>query len=1052
MRKTITPAPWRAGALTRVWRYAVAATFALTLTPAMLLAQSGSIAGVVVGTGGQPVAAANIIVPGGSQRATTDSSGRFTLTGLSGNEVSIEVRRLGYRVDRRQVRVGTTNLQIPLVEVSVALDAVVVTGTAGGQARREIGNAITRVDAAAATELGTVSSVQQLLNARAPGVFVNPSSGVVGGGSRMRIRGASSLSLTNEPLVYVDGIRVNSAPATGPVNQGFATAAGQSGGISRINDINPDDIESIEVIKGPAAATLYGTEASGGVVQIITKKGSTGRSRWNFNARLGSNFIQDVEGLFPTNYAAIPRPGGPATARDTISANIVQTERARGRELFRTGRVGEYDLSTSGGSDLFRYYAGGGYENTTGVDPANGVERKTGRLNLSLTPSNTLNFGFNVSYTNGFITLPCEAGCGGITLTSFLANPANDTLLTNGQPNPARGFNSGLPEAYSAYYEFYQKVDRFTGGFQATQQVASWLSHRANIGVDRTREENSELGRRIADSTYIRLLGISGLGYRTMTFRGVDALTLDYSAAATRDLTASIRSTTTFGAQHFRNYYEIACASGAQFPAVGVTTVSATTTAIPGVSPTCQDEEEDATLGFYLQQQMGFQNRLFLVGALRADDNSAFGRNFNRVYYPKFSASWVLSEEPFFAGMPVLEALKLRAAYGESGKQPITFSALQTYTSATGPTGNPTVTPLSLGNPDLGPERSKELELGFDAGAWGDRVSGEFTWYTKHTVGAILDRQISPSIGVPGTQPFNAGSVKNWGTEISLRVRPIDAERFQWESAVSLATNGSRVEDLGTLESILQLRRDAACGAGATAATCPVDDFVLASVGSFAPRHQVGYPIGSYFNKRITNAEFNAGTGTINAATLRCDDGKGGEVLCSSAPFVYLGRSIPTREGSFSNSLTFLSNFRAFALVDFKGGHVRVNGSDRFRCVVQNRCRERWYPQEFDAKRVACVTAGTDNLPDCYVQKADFSKLREVSLSYTLPPSVARMGRFNRATLTVAGRNLHTWTNYGGIDPEASFLGGQRGGNFSVFDQLLTPTPAQWIFGLNLDW
>jgi outer membrane receptor protein involved in Fe transport len=150
------------------------------------------------------------------------------------------------------------------------------------------------------------------------------------------------------------------------------------------------------------------------------------------------------------------------------------------------------------------------------------------------------------------------------------------------------------------------------------------------------------------------------------------------------------------------------------------------------------------------------------------------------------------------------------------------------------------VTPLSIGNPDLGPERSKELEAGFEAGAWNDRVSFDFTYYRKHTVDAILDRQIAPSIGIPGTQPFNAGSVKNWGTESMLRIRPIDADKFQWETSLGFSTNDSRVEDLGTPEAVLQLRRDAACGAGATAATCPVDDFVLASSGSFAPRHQVG--------------------------------------------------------------------------------------------------------------------------------------------------------------------------------------------------------------------
>jgi TonB-dependent SusC/RagA subfamily outer membrane receptor len=293
MRKVHWPSRPRAGILPRALTCVTVFALALFTTPATVHAQTGTVAGVVIGTGGQPVAGANVLVTGGTQRAMTDSVGRFTLSGLSGDEVSLEVRRLGFQVARRQVRVGATNLQIPLVEASVALDAVVVTGTAGAQARREIGNSITRVDASAATELGTVGNVQQLLTARAPGVYVNPSSGVVGGGSRMRVRGASSLSLSNEPLVYVDGVRINSQPATGPINQAFGTVAGQSGGISRINDINPDDIESIEVIKGPAAATLYGTEASNGVIQIITKKGAAGRSGWNFTRGKGADYIPD---------------------------------------------------------------------------------------------------------------------------------------------------------------------------------------------------------------------------------------------------------------------------------------------------------------------------------------------------------------------------------------------------------------------------------------------------------------------------------------------------------------------------------------------------------------------------------------------------------------------------------------------------------------------------------------------------------------------------------------------------------------------------------------
>jgi TonB-linked SusC/RagA family outer membrane protein len=1006
-------------------------------------AQGNSISGTVVSASTlQPIPAAQVLVAGTTIGTTSDASGRFRLGGLSGSSVTLEVRRIGFRPVRQAVNVGVTAARITMTEQSVALDEVVITGTPGGQAKRELGNAVSTINAGDVSERGSVNSIHQLLNARAPGVFINPSSGNVGTGSRIRIRGAASLSLSNEPLVYVDGVRINSQSATGPVNQGFS---GNS--VSRLNDINPDDIESIEVIKGPAAATLYGTEASGGVIQIITKKGVSGKPRWSASTRQGMSYVNNLDEIWPVNYNSVPRRGVPG-ARDTISIDIVQAEEAKGRDLFQHGRIGEYDLSTTGGSELFRYFAAGGLEDSHGVDEVNKVKRRTGRLNLSLTPSQTLNFGFNVGYTNGYVSVPCEAGCGGIVLTSFLANPANDTTLTDGTPNPLRGFHSGLPEAYGAFYEFYQDVNRFTAGFQANQQPTSWFKHRATIGTDRTAEENSELGRRIENLLYRSVLGTSGLGYRSMTFRTINNYTADYSGSALFNLNPDILSTTSFGAQYYRNYYEISCAYGEQFPAVGVTNVSSTTTA----RATCHDIEEDATLGFFAQEQVGFRNRLFLVAALRADDNSAFGRNFDRVYYPKFSASYVISEEPFFP-VRFVDQLKLRAAYGESGKQPTTFSALQTYTSATGPTGGPTVTPLSIGNPDLGPERSKEIELGFDAGAWNDRVGLEFTYYNKKTVDAILDRQIAPSVGIPGTQPFNAGAVKNWGTELMLRIRPVVTSRIEWETTLSHATNDSEVQDLGTPESVLELRRQATCSGyipgTSNPSTCPVADFVNASSAPLSPRHQVGYPIGSIFHKRIVSAALNAAGNPID---VMCDDGKGGSVACANAPFVFLGRTIPKTEGAWGNTITLFNSLRFYGLIDFKRGHFKANGSDRFRCVVLDRCRERWYPAEFDPKRIASVRAGTDALPDSYINEASFTRFREISASYTLPSQFSKIGRFSRATLTVAGRNLHTWTDYPGLDPEASFLGGIRGGNFSVFEQTTLPPLTQWVFGVNLDW
>jgi TonB-dependent SusC/RagA subfamily outer membrane receptor len=984
-------------------------------------AQAGVVGGIVVSTGGAPISAAQVRVDGTERVVVTDAGGRFRIAGLTGDAVTLDVRRIGYRPARVRSRLGETNLRITLAEQSVSLAEVVVTGTAGGQQRREIGNAVSTVNAAEVTEIARIDNVQSLLTGRVPGVFVNSAGGNPGGGARIRIRGASSMFLTNEPLIYVDGVRINSQFNSGPLNQAFGSAA-----ISRINDINPDDIQSIEVIKGPAAATLYGTEASNGVIQIITKKGSIGAPSWNMGFRTGSNYLPgSMIDKWPINYATFNRGGG---VIDTLS--IDARELIRRENVFKRGPIREFDISATGGASLFTYFANLGLEDTQGIEPTSNVERYSGRVNVNITPSEVFNIGVNVGYVNGYIQLPCEGGCGGRTLATMWANPANAVPLAGGAPNPRKGFHTGLPHMYDELSQYWQDVNRFTGGLQLNHSPFSWLRHRLSAGTDRTTEADNFLAVRTEDSLSRVIFGTGAQGSRAITNRQVNYYTLDYSASAVWDPTQSIRSTTSLGAQYYRNSLVWQSASGSIFPTVGLTALSATTTS----RVMSGDKEEDATLGFFVQEQVGFRDRLFLTAAVRADDNSAFGQNFDRVYYPKFSASWVVSEEPFW-GFGFVDALKLRAAYGEAGKQPITFSALQTYGASTGPGDVATVTPLFLGNADLGPERSKEVELGFDLGALGDRIGAEVTWYRKRTVDAILDRRIAPSLGLPGTQPFNAGSVKNWGTELLLRGTPLQWSPVRVDLSLSIATNDSRIESLGE-------------GMG---------DFV--SFGTFL-QHRVGYPIGSYFDQRMISTVI-LPNGQHDRANTLCDNGAGGTMPCAGAdliyntaddaPAVFLGRTLPKREGAFSTTITLWDRLRVYGLLDFKSGFHKLDGNIRARCTAFSRCLENWYPTQGDPLTVAGIQSG-GQLVSYYINKSDFTRLRELSLSYTLPGIHAGPARFERAVITLAGRNLRLWTDYTGLDPEAFFMGGARGGNFGQWEQNAAPQLAQWVLGVNLGW
>src|SRR3989441_6524 len=866
-----------------------------SLLPAVVSGQLGPVAGTVTSrASGAPVADVQVTVAGTTLRALTDASGRFRFSDVPGTMVVLQARRIGFRAAEDTIRVGNENVRIAVEEKVLELSQVVVTGTPTATARRELGIAVSRIDAATVTQTAPINDVQSLLNGRAAGVLIQPATGAVGSGSRIRIRGASSFSIGNQPLLYVDGVRVDADFATGPTNQAFGSSS-----ISRFNDFNPDDIESVEIVKGPAATTLYGTEASNGVIQVITKRGTPGPARWDFTLRQGVNYFSNPEGRFPTNYQL-------NGTGNLVSINLRDLESQVG-DIFRTGRLADSQASVSGGSSLVRYYVAGGTELQGGAEPSNDLRHSSGRANLVITPSDRVTLSANVGYVSGPTHVSCEAGCGGRMFTTFYMNPQNLGTFR-------LGFHSGLPWAYD------EEDHVFAGGLFS--------------------------------------------------------------------------------------------------PAPGLSALGATT----GPRTSYANLGETKSLGFYGQEQVAWRDRLFLTAGLRSDDQSTFGANFNRVYYPKASASWVISEEPFWKS-PFFNQVRLRAAYGESGRAPPYNAAVPTYTTATGPGDLPAVTPQNIGNPDLGPERGKEIELGFDAGFWNDRLGLEFTYYRKRTTDEILLRQIAPSIGFSGQQYINAGAVLNQGIELLVRARPYSRGPASVDLAFNLATNNNKI--LGLLPG-----------------------FSSVSAGTFL-EHRVGYPVGSWFAKRVVSAAFGANRNATDTTNVKCDDGNGGAVPCYRAPTVYLGRTIPNFEGAFITTITLGNRLRLGGLLDFKTGYKKLDGNTRIRCTLFIRCPEDFAPFRSDPIRVAEIQAG---IPDFYINDASFLKLREVSVSYTLPEVWAQAIGASRALVSLAGRNLYTWTRYLGLEPEAMFLGGSRGGNFSAWEQADLPQLAQWVMTVNVSY
>lgn len=979
---------------------------------------AGVVAGTVVAEGTlAPIPGVQVSVVGTGLGAATDAGGGFRIVGLTGDSATLSVRRIGYRPAELRVVVGDRSVRITLTARAASLEQVVVTGTAGATERRAVGNAVGIINAADVTETAPITSVQQLLNGRAPGVVVMPATGAVGTGSQIRVRGIASFSLGNNPLLYVDGVRVNNATGTGPANQAFGSAS-----ISRINDIPPEEIESIEILKGPSAATLYGTEASNGVINIITKHGTTGAPRWTAMVRQGVNYFQNWRNRFPTNYGVDP------LTKQVVAVSMDSLVAANGGPLFRNGRSQEANLAVSGGSNLFTYYASGHVVDDQGAEPTNTKRNYDTRLTLGVTPSPKLRLNATGSYITGPTFLSAEAGFGGRVWTTLLATPTRYNTYQG-------GFYSTLPRRYDQVYKIWQDLDRLTGSFQLQHQPASWFQQRLTFGIDRTVEGNNYFFPRIDSLISDGNLEDAPLGYRELGTLTTGYRSFDYGATATWRPRAVLSFATSVGAQYYRTTNTSLYAWGSVFPAPGLSSVNATTTG-KGQS---QDRFGDAQLGSYAQEQLSWRDRLFLTAAVRLDKSSAFGANFNRVVYPKYSLSYVLSDESWWQRAPLLGAymnsFRIRAAYGEAGKAPSTFSAVRSFAPVTGPGDVAAVTPQNIGNPNLGPERGKEYELGFDASALSDRLGAEVTFYNKKTTDAILNRQIAPSVGFSGTQPFNAGAILNRGWEIAVRGTPVRRERVTWDLNLNLATNANRVLSL-----------------------FPGTNFVTA--GTYL-RQQVGFPAFAWFERKVVGATLDSAGNAILSSVMCADTVPGSNGRASSntvpcytgktltAPYVYLGRSVPPREGSVSTTLTLFRNFRVYSQVDFKQGQRKLDGNTRVRCTFfGGRCVENFFPLQADPVRVAQVQSNRQ-LVDFLIADASFAKWRELTLSYTLPERLVRTVNASRATLSVSGRNLKTWTKYQGFEPEAMFLGGSRGGN-AAWEQTTLPQLTSWLVTLNL--
>lgn len=1011
----------------RLWLASTGAVGVLVLgTATVASAQTGSIRGRVTSAEGrEPIRDARVVLVGTNVQAVTNAEGNYLITRAAVGERAIRAMVIGFAQMTQTVTVvagDTVVADFALAPSAITLDVVSVHAVTGReQLERELGTNTGSIDMRDINP-ASVGSVADVLSGRTEGVILQDVNGTTGTSQRIRIRGANSLSLSNDPLVYIDGVLANSQSSLS------IGVGGQEA--SRLNDINPNDIEHIEVVKGPAAAALYGTAAANGVLVITTKRGRPGRPEWSFYTETAS--LKDITD-YPANYMAYQVLGSPTASfytptgafntvdyaycpnRSAAAGTCTQDGVASFNTLldsrttpFTSADRQRYGVNVRGGTELVTYYASGEVEREDGVIAYNQRDKVAVRANVTAAVTSQ----FDLEVSTGFSTVR----------NTF---PNNDNSIFSPILNGLLGEGYFIPDSvkpptempgvnrrnYGFFFNQYDNgnwvinddAERAIISGTARFRPLNWLSLNATGGVD------------LSDGhTYVTLqpglLLIDPIdfdfGHRQSDRANRFTYTFNSSATASFRPLTNVTSTTIVGYSYNEERLE-------RTTCYGATLVQGTSSCGTTNTQFSVDEDFSAikTIGAYVSTEVGWRERVFLSAALRGDDNSAFGADFGFVTYPSAMASWVIGEEDWFPRIGFMSALRLRAAYGESGLRPGFRDAVTLFTPVTVARGGADVAGItvnSTGNLELKPEKAREIELGFEAAFFNNRVGLGFTYFDKRSRDALISRRLPPSWGVAASRFDNLGEIKNAGTEVALSVRAVDRRQVGLDLNVALTTLDNEVIELGE----------------------GVQDIII---NRGLQRHTEGRPAGSFFQRPVTwNDADGNGLLTNSEVTLGPDA-------------VYIGPALPTWQTSFGGNLRLFDWLTVSTLFEFRGGNFQGNDSEAFRCGFRSTrgCAAVGNPDASLREQAAYIADRFLGSAYLYVEKADFGKWRELSVTLQAPRSlIARVPRLDGLSLTVAGRNLATWTDYSGLDPETVEGGGDANFSQSEFN---TQPPVRYL-------
>jgi TonB-linked SusC/RagA family outer membrane protein len=1004
-----------------------------------VLAQSQALTGRIVGTDGSAVPGVTIVERGTTNGVSSDADGVFRLA-VQPNSTLI-ISAVGYTTQTIAVG-GRSSLNVTLAATTTDLGEAVVVGY-GTQTKADLTGSITQLSS---KDVGNqpVQSFEQSIQGKAAGVFIENSSGKLGQGIRVRVRGVSSISGGTQPLYVVDGVPVVAD------NISSTTAA-----TNPIADINPTDIESITILKDASASAIYGSRATNGVVLITTKRGKAGATRFNVGVQAGwsepthkREFLNSQEyvtlitealtnrgGTFAVPANITTRLSGYAGGVDPLTYDTNWQDQVLQKAGFQ-----QYDLNASGGTDKTRFYLSGQYSNQKGIIVSNQYERMAARFNLDHQATDRLSFGINLTATrsvndrvpndNAFSTPMQIVALAPITP---LIDPRSNQV--SGALDPTTGLpNTGFPFYYNPLLSiqggtYVATVYRLLGNVYAQLNLGKGLLFRSELGTDVLNQNEEQYLSRV---TSRNTGNTNGFGFNSNQTNAKVVVNNYFSYKNTFADNHSLELT--LGTSYENARISGNSVTGTQFASDSYRTLDNAAQITAGSSFTTSN----ALVSYFARGSYAFAGKYLVGASARLDGSSRFGAEKRYGIFPAGSLGWLLSEEDFLKGNKTLSLLKVRASVGKTGNQNFgNFASRSLFAGSAGYVGTPGQRPSQLGNALLSWESTVQYDAGLEYGFLDNRISGEVDIYRKNTTGLLLSQP------VPGTSGFstynnNVGSLRNQGIELTLTTRNFVGD-FAWTTSVNASVNRNKIMDLAGPDIL----------------------------GSALNRAQAGQPLGTFIGPEYAGVDPANGNALYYLNSTNSDGtlNRGTTTNINQAANVPIGNPNPTWTGGITNTFTYKGFDLNATLVGVFGNQIYDAAgpyfSTGFNNGFDNQTRDqlnRWQrPGDITNVPKAVYGGGIGTGQSSrFVQNGDYGRLRSVVLGYNLPSSLAKRGHLQSARIFVQGYNLLTFTKYTGWDPEVStdYVTGTSNASSNNISQGISfytaPQARTYTLGINL--